>query len=91
MDDIETPYYFRFSVKDRPGVFAKIAGILGEHGISLRSVHQKGRKTEGPVPIVMFTHLAREKDVKQALFEISALDVVADAPMLIRIEDPNGE
>jgi homoserine dehydrogenase len=91
MDAIETSYYFRFSVEDQPGVFAKIAGILGHHGISLRSVHQQGRKTKGPVPIVMFTHLAREKNVKQALEEIAALDVIDDIPMLIRIEDPNGE
>jgi homoserine dehydrogenase len=89
MDDIETQYYFRFSVRDQPGVLAKIAGILGHNGISLRSVHQKGRKNKGPVPIVMFTHLAREKDVNAALSEISHLDVVADKPMLIRIEDEN--
>jgi homoserine dehydrogenase len=91
MDDIETRYYIRFSALDRPGVLAKIAGILGQYGISLRSVHQKGRTTEGPVPLVMFTHLSREKDVKQALMEIKELEVVADEPMLIRIEDENGE
>lgn len=89
MDDVETQYYFRFSVLDQPGVLARIAGILGHNGISLRSVHQKGRKNKGPVPIVMFTHLAREKDVTAALSEISHLDVVADKPMLIRIEDEN--
>lgn len=91
MDDVVTQYYFRFSVADQPGVLAKIAGILGFHGISLRSVHQKGRKTKGPVPIVMFTHLARERNVKQALSEIAKLDVVADEPMLIRIEDENAD
>jgi hypothetical protein len=35
----------------------------------------------------MLTHLVRESDVKQALSEISALDVVGDEPVLIRIED----
>jgi homoserine dehydrogenase len=91
MDDIVTQYYFRFSVLDQPGVLATIAGILGRHSISLRSVHQKGRKTKGPVPIVMFSHLARERDVKLALSEISKLEVVADKPMLIRIEDENAD
>ena len=91
MADIQTRYYFRFSALDQPGVLANIAGILGRYGISLRSVHQKGRTPEGPVPIVMFTHLSREKDVKQALTEIKVLDVVTDEPMLIRIEDENGE
>jgi homoserine dehydrogenase len=91
MAEIETRYYFRFFVLDRPGVLATIAGILGRYGISLRSVHQKGRQEKGAVPIVMFTHMAREKDVVSALSEISALDVVADKPMLIRIEDDNGD
>ena len=72
-------------------MLAKIAGILGEKNISLKSVHQKGRKTKGSVPIVMFTHLAKEADVQKALEEINALDVVSEHPMLIRIEDPNGQ
>jgi len=91
MDDIVTNYYFRFDAMDRPGVLAAISGILGKYAISLQSVHQKGRKTDGSVPVVMLTHLAREKDVRQALSEISALDVVAGEPMVVRIEDQNGD
>jgi homoserine dehydrogenase len=91
MDDIVTHYYFRFDAMDRPGVLATIAGILGKYAISLKFVHQKGRKTHGSVPVVMLTHHAREADVTRALSEIGALDVVAGAPMLIRIEDENGQ
>jgi homoserine dehydrogenase len=83
---IVTCYYFRFAVADRPGVLAAIAGILGEYGISIKSVHQKGRKTNGDVPIVMLTHPAREADVQKAFKKIADLDVVASAPVLIRIE-----
>ena len=91
MDDIVTNYYFRFDAMDRPGVLAAISGILGKYAISLKFVHQKGRKTNGSVPVVMLTHLAREADVTRALSEIGALDVVASTPMLIRIEDDNGQ
>lgn len=90
MDEIRTHYYFRFAALDRPGVLSKISGILGDNGISIRSVHQKGRKSEGTVPIVMLTHEAREADVKEALGEITQLDIVRDQPVLIRIEDENG-
>ncbi|WP_373501554.1 homoserine dehydrogenase [Desulfococcus sp.] len=90
VDEIHTHYYFRFAALDRPGVLSKISGILGENGISIRSVHQKGRKSEGTVPIVMLTHRAREADVKKALGEITLLDIVSDQPVLIRIEDENG-
>ena len=90
MDDIVTNYYFRFDAMDRPGVLATIAGILGKYAISLKYVHQKGRKTNGSVPVVMLTHHAREADVTRALSEIRTLDVVASTPMLIRIEDDDG-
>ncbi|MGD9302971.1 MAG: homoserine dehydrogenase [Desulfobacterales bacterium] len=87
IEEISTHYYFRFSALDRPGVLSKISGVLGEHGISIQSVQQKGRKTDGAVPVVMVTHMAREANVKKALTQIKVLDVVADTPVLIRIED----
>ena len=85
--EIVTRYYFRFSALDRPGVLSAIAGILGEYGISIKTVQQRGRKTNGAVPIVMISHHAREADVRDALARISALDVVSATPVLIRIED----
>ncbi|MCJ7615155.1 MAG: homoserine dehydrogenase [Desulfobacterales bacterium] len=91
IDEIFTNYYFRFSVLDQPGVLSKISGVLGDHGISIKSVHQKGRKSEGSVPIVMLTYLAREADVKKALSEIASLDIVSDKSVLIRIEDENSQ
>lgn len=86
-EDIVTHYYIRFSAIDRPGVLSRISGILGNHEISLKSVHQKGRKTNGSVPLVMLTHLAGEAGVQTALSEIASLDIVSDEPVLIRIED----
>jgi len=91
VEDIFTNYYFRFSALDHPGVLSKLAGILGNNGISIKSVHQKGRKTKGSVPIVILTHLAKEADVKKALSQISSLDIISDSPVLIRVEDENGE
>lgn len=90
VDEIVTQYYLRFAALDQPGVLSKISGILGNHGISLKSVHQKGRKSEGTVPVVMMTHLAKESNVQQALSEIVQLEVVSGRPALIRVEDSNG-
>lgn len=91
MADIVTHYYFRFNVLDQPGVLSKISGILGDHEISLKSVHQKGRKTNGSVALVMLTHRAREASVNAALTKIAALEIVTDTPMVIRIEDQHGD
>ncbi len=90
IEALETFYYIRIMAADRPGVLSIISGILGEHDISIQSVTQKGRKTTGPVPIVMLTHRAREAAVQQALKKITGLEVTAEPPMLIRIEDENG-
>ena len=87
IDDIETHYYFRFTVFDRPGVLSKIAGILGAHDISIKTVHQVGRKLDGGVPLFMLTHMAKEAHVQAALKEISALAVSTEDPVLIRIEE----
>jgi homoserine dehydrogenase len=86
VDNIQTNYYIRFSALDRPGVLSKISGVLGKYGISLKSVHQKGRRIKSSVPIVMLTHLARELDVKKALVKINKLDVIKGKPTVIRIE-----
>jgi homoserine dehydrogenase len=87
IDELVTHYYFRFAAKDQPKVLSKISGILGDHNISIKSVHQKGRETNGSVPIVMLTHLAREIEVYKALNEIQDLDAVTGKTILIRIED----
>ncbi|MBW1859737.1 MAG: homoserine dehydrogenase [Deltaproteobacteria bacterium] len=87
IEELQTEYYFRFSAEDRPGVLSKVAGILGKHQISIKSVHQQGRDLAGAVPIVMITHEAREAAVQVALSEIQQLDVVKDETILIRIED----
>jgi homoserine dehydrogenase len=84
---IHTRYYLRLFAKDSPGVLSTISGILGHHGISIKSVHQKGRKSNGSVPIVMLTHIAKESDMGAALSEMNRLDVVSQEPLMIRIED----
>ncbi|MEZ4551698.1 MAG: ACT domain-containing protein [Desulfobacterales bacterium] len=86
IDDISTYYYVRFTAIDQPGVLSKISGILGDHNISIKSVHQYEQKLNGTVPIFMLTHQAREAEIQQALAKISALDSITLPPALIRIE-----
>ena len=80
--------YLRFTAKDEPGVLSSITGLLGEHGISIESMIQKGRGHAGSsVPIVVFTHPASEAAVRLALDAIDHLPEVTAATRLIRIED----
>ncbi|HDZ62740.1 MAG TPA: homoserine dehydrogenase [Nitrospirae bacterium] len=87
MDDVQSSYYLRFSVLDKPGVLSRISGILGAHNISIKSVIQKTRKKERAVPLVMMTHDAREIDMVSALKEINRLSIVSGKAMYIRVEN----
>ncbi len=86
MDDVESMYYFRFSAIDKPGVLSKISGILGKNNISIASVIQKGRHAGKAVPLVILTHMAKEKNVQNAVREINSLSIVARKTAIIRVE-----
>jgi homoserine dehydrogenase len=87
----ESRFYLRFNGLDRPGVLARVSGVLGEHGVSIEQMVQDGRNTgndDRPVAMVMLTHEAREKDVRAALSVIDAMtDIVAQPTNAIRIEE----
>lgn len=85
--DIETQYYLRFSVIDRPGVLAGITGALGRSHISIAAVLQTERKAGGVVPVVIMTHRAKERNVQRALSAINRLPYIKARTVLIRIEE----
>lgn len=87
MEELFTRYYLRFEAQDHPGVLAKISGMLGDNNISIKSVQQQGRNSNGKVPVVMITHLAKEAWVQKALKAISETDSVVGDPVVIRIEE----
>ncbi len=86
IEDIRSTYYLRVMALDRPGVLAQVAGILGQHDISLVSVLQKARAEREAVPVVMMTHEARERDMRAALALIDRLAVVAGRTTMLRVE-----
>jgi homoserine dehydrogenase len=86
MADIKSMYYLRCMVKDQPGVLSSISGILGQRGISISSVLQKGRKEGQTVPLVILTHRSLERAVQSALQEINALPMISEPTTLLRME-----
>ncbi len=88
MEDVETAYYLRLRVVDRPGVLADITRILADHTISIDAMVQK-EPGEGDehVDIVMLTHLTVEKHVNAAIARMEALPSVAGKVTRIRLEE----
>jgi homoserine dehydrogenase len=89
MAEVESRYYLRFTVADRPGVMASLAGALGAAGASIEQIVQQELPTEdgGPVEVVMVTHRAREGAIQAALVSIAAADYLRQPVRLFRIED----
>ncbi len=86
-DNWITEYFVRTMVQDKPGVLAKIAGILGTHDVSIESVIQKSAAPgEAVAPLILVTHKAHEKDLQKAIEEIKQLPAVIDVPSCIRVE-----
>jgi homoserine dehydrogenase len=84
--ELSSRYYLRFGVVDKPGVLAQLAGMLGEHEISISEVVQEGQRQEGkPVTVVVTTHRALEKNVQAALAIINRLPTVREPTRLLRI------
>jgi homoserine dehydrogenase len=80
--------YLRFTAVDRPGVLSRITGALGEKGIGIESVIQKGRGDPGEsVPVIVLTHPVRESAVHEALQEIDRDPNVTARTALVRIEE----
>jgi homoserine dehydrogenase len=86
VEDLEAEHYLRFTVPDRPGVLARIAGALGDRGISLASVLQPERHAANAVPVVVTTHAAKERALRHALDDLGRSGVMAAPTQLIRIE-----
>lgn len=86
VDETVSRYYLRFTAPDRPGVLAQLAGALGDNGISIASMIQRGRTEDKPVSVVITTHTAVEASLRKALAKIGALNVCAAPTMVIRIE-----
>jgi homoserine dehydrogenase len=85
IDSVDFEYYIRLMAVDKPGVLAKISGVLSSYGISIANVTQKDI-ARSSVPIVMMTHRANEKSMRQALSKIEKLDIITKKPVSIRVE-----
>jgi homoserine dehydrogenase len=86
--EVETSYYLRMRVQDKPGVLADITRILADSRISIDAMVQKEPgEGESRVDIVMLTHRAVEKNVERAMKRIARLSTVLGAVTRIRLEE----
>ena len=87
IEQVETAYYLRLSVVNRPGVLAAITRIFGDSDISIDTLLQKGpgRPNEN-VTIIMLTQITRERNMNRAMEKLGRLNTVSGEIVRIRLE-----
>jgi homoserine dehydrogenase len=81
--DVSSSFYLHLEVADEPGVLARIAQVLGDNGISVKSVVQRGIGDDAR--LVMVVHECLESRFSAAVEEIAKLDDMRSAPRSIRV------
>lgn len=83
VSDVTSPFYLHLEVVDEPGVLSRITGVLGEFGISVKSVVQKGLGDNAR--LVMVVHPVLESRFFAAVEKITALEALRTQPRAIRV------
>ena len=82
---MRSSFYLNLEVSDEPGVLATVAGVCGDHGVSIRSVEQEGLGDEAR--LIFVTHAAAESAVRSTLSDLAKLDEVREIGSVLRVID----
>ncbi len=83
LDEARSAFYLDMDVADRPGVLHAIAGVLADHGVSIRSMEQQGKGDEAR--LIFITHVTSEAALRATLDALDGLDVVDRISRVLRV------
>lgn len=89
INEVESRYYIRITVEDKPGVLGQITTIFGSNRVSLKSVIQKGRKSDDNIEVVLvlITHKTKEALINDSIEKLYDLRTIKAIENIIRIEN----
>lgn len=83
LEDVPSAFYLHLDVTDRPGVLAAVTQVLGEQGVSIKSVVQRGLGERAR--LVMVTHTIAESRLRAAIARMEEFEFVRSTPRTIRV------
>jgi homoserine dehydrogenase len=83
IDEVESQFYLLIEVADRPGVLAQIAAQFGRHGVSIKSMQQKGIGDDAR--LIFVTHKAREADLRATVHALRDVEPVHRVGSVLRV------
>ena len=84
-DSVATRYWIGLSATDQPGMLARIAGVFGEHGVSIEAMNQSAADN-GHAHLRILTHEGSEAALSSTVAALEALDTVASVTSVLRVE-----
>jgi homoserine dehydrogenase len=81
--DVESAFYLHMDVVDRPSVLAAVTAVLGERGVSIKSILQRGLGESAR--LVMVTHPVLESSLRDAIERVGEFEFVRSTPRTIRV------
>ena len=85
IEDVETRFFLRLLLADKPGVLAAVAKVLSDYHVNLEKVNQTDFKGED-AELVIVTRQVREGDMRKALEELRGLAVTKEIITVLRVE-----
>jgi len=83
IEDVQSAFYLHLEMADRPGVLAAVTRVLGDQGVSIKSVVQRGLGENAR--LVMVTHPVLESHLRAAVEQLRGLEFVRSEPRTIRV------
>ena len=84
-EEIESPFYLRFSVMDRIGTMARLSKILADNDISIASMIQKTINPMHYATLIIVTHRSKNRNIQIATHEITKLDICEKPPLILSV------
>ncbi|GHJ36046.1 homoserine dehydrogenase [Streptomyces sp. TS71-3] len=93
MGEATTRYHISLDVADKPGVLAQVATVFAQHGVSIDTVRQQSRQSEGEkapggseASLVVVTHRASDAALSGTVEALRTLDTVRGVASMMRVE-----
>ena len=83
VQDVVSAFYIHLEVADESGVLARVAHVLAQQDVSVKSVVQRGLGDQAR--LVMVVHPVPESRFAAALAQIAELEVLRAPPRAIRV------
>lgn len=89
-EEVVSKYFIRLFVENKPGVLAEIAGVFGNHNVSIASVIQK-KALDKQAELVIITDAVIEKNIFDAMNKIKEFPILKEVSSMIRVYSDDEE